>query len=118
MLLALVGSMLCLFNNQASVLFVNLNSTNASLPFASWNTAATNIQNAIDAADVGDLILVTNGLYDTGGEIFPINNNTLTNRVVVSKAVTVQSVNGPLVTIIYGYQVPGGANGVSAIRCV
>jgi hypothetical protein len=42
----------------------------------------------------------------------------MTNRVVVDKAVNVQSVNGPQFTSITGYQVPGATNGSSAIRCV
>jgi len=42
----------------------------------------------------------------------------MTNRVVIDRAVTVKSVNGPGVTIIRGYQVPGNTTGDAAIRCV
>src|SRR5262249_52984049 len=41
-----------------------------------------------------------------------------TNRVVVSKAVVVQSVNGPALTLIRGYRIPGAIHGDSAVRCV
>jgi hypothetical protein len=36
-------------------------------PYASWATAATAIQDAVDAAVTGDEIVVTNGTNATGG---------------------------------------------------
>lgn len=71
-----------------ATLYVSLESTNPVPPFATWATAATNIQNAVDAAKAGDTVLVTNGVYVGGVE--------------VSNANTLQSVNGPKATIIDG----------------
>lgn len=101
----------------AAVLYVGLNSTNPTPPYADWSTAATNIQDAVDAASAGDLILVTNGLYQFGGR--PASPDVLTNRVVVNKAVTVQSVNGPATTMIRGFKIVNlSGNASLAVRCV
>jgi len=78
--------------------FVSLNSTNPQPPYVSWSTAATNIQDAVDAAADGDLVLVTNGLYQSGGKFV----TGLSNRVALIRPVKLQSINGPLVTIIFG----------------
>src|ERR1019366_7229743 len=44
----------------------------------------------------------------------------LTNRVVINRLtpVTVESVNGPEVTVIQGYHDPVTTNGDNAVRCV
>ncbi len=101
------------FNTLATVHYVNLSSTNPVSPYMSWATAATNIQDAVNHAVLGDTVLVTNGIYQSGGDSF---NGS--NRVDVVFGATVQSVNGPVVTIIKGYQVPGTTNGTGAVRCV
>ena len=104
------------FNLSAATLYVSLDSPNLSPPFAAWATAATNIQQAVDAASAGDEILVTNGVYAAGGKA--AGTNTLLNRVAVERPLTLRSVNGPQLTIIQGYQVPGTTNGHGAVRCV
>jgi hypothetical protein len=99
----------------AAVRHVDLNNSGPLAPYTSWATAATNIQDAVDAAVPGDLILVTNGIYQTGRRLAV---GSTSNRVAVTKAVTVQSVNGPSDTVIKGFWVPGTTNGIGAVRGV
>ena len=86
------------YESQAGVHYVDVNSTNATPPYVSWTTAATNIQDAVDAAVAGDEIVVTNGIYATGGHVV----GRVANRVAVDKPLLVRSVNGPQFTTIAG----------------
>lgn len=68
-------------------------------PYTNWISAATNIQDAIDTAAIGDTVLVTNNLYNLPGWTVPY---VLTAEVTVSRAITIKSVNGPNVTVLDG----------------
>ena len=59
-------------------------------PYTNWATAARYIQQAVNAAAAGDTVLVTNGTYASGAQI------------TVTRAITLESVNGPGVTIVDG----------------
>ena len=100
-----------------AVHYVDRSNTTPMYPYATWETAATNIQDGIGASSIpGRLIVVTNGVYDAGGVAA---QGTLTNRVTLMNAVRLQSVNGPAVTTIVGSAAPGAwrGNGDGAVRC-
>jgi len=103
-------------NAAAETRYVDLNNPSPTAPYTSWPTAATNIQDAIDAAVDSDEIVVTNGIYATGGRA--AGTNILVDRVAVDKPLTLRSVNGPEFTTIQGCQVAGTTNGDGAIRGV
>ena len=91
----------------ASTLYVNLNNPSPASPYMTWGDAATNIQDAVDAATVvGAMVLVTNGVYGVGGRVV---YGRMTNRVAVTKPLMVRSVNGPGATLIQGHRLPGAA---------
>ena len=81
----------------------------------SWGAAKKTIQAAVSATLDGDTVLVTNGVYNTGAAV--AQGQTLSNRVVITQAITVRSVNGPGATVIEG----SGTNcygTAQAVRCV
>ncbi len=94
---------------DAVLLYVRQDSPAPAPPYATWDTAAHVIQDAVDAAQDGDTVLVTNGVYALGGRY---------QRVSVKRQMVLRSVNGPEVTVIQGYQTPGTTNGDGAMRCV
>jgi hypothetical protein len=81
---------------------------------ASWAAPLRTIQKAVDLAEAGNMIIVSNGVYAEGGRAWPGVTGALSNRVVIDKPVTVQSLNGPAGTRIVG----GGPTGAAAVRCV
>lgn len=89
--------------NLATFRYVNVNNPSPVSPYTSWSTAATVIQDAINASGPGDEIQVTNGVYSQGGLVGPYAAG---NRVSLNKPLTVVSVNGPAVTTIIGYAAP------------
>lgn len=97
--------------------YVSLGSTNPVPPYTNWATAATNIQDAVDAATSGDTVLVNDGVYAQGQKAATIiiyspmfsDMYTSTYRVAVTSPIALRSVNGPQFTLIGG----GGA-----MRCV
>lgn len=109
----LLTSLLLVARADAAFLYVNVSNAVPVAPYTNWLSAATNIQEAVDYASVGDTVLVSNGVYAVGGS--KAFNGLLTNRVTVTKPITVQSVNGPWVTTIRG---AGMTNNAAAVRCV
>jgi hypothetical protein len=65
----------------AATLHVWQDSPSPGPPFSTWLTAARHIQEAVDAADPGDTIIVSGGIYDTGGRA--AGTELLPNRVAI-----------------------------------
>ena len=73
-----------------ATLYVDLESANPAAPYSTWETAATSIQDAVDAAASNDVVLVTDGHY------------VLSSEIAVAGDMVISSVNGPAVTIVDG----------------
>lgn len=96
--------------------YVWLNSPAPMSPYTNWQTAARSIQQAVDVAQGGDVILVTNGNYAAGSRALSITS-LQRNRVLIYKPVTVRSINGPAFTAIVGAPDALISNGTRSIRC-
>jgi hypothetical protein len=94
----------------AAIYYVATNG-NDSAAGTNWATAKATIQAAIDLSVSNDTVLVSNGVYATGGRIV---YGAMTNRVAITKAIMIRSINGPTVTTIKG----SGPRGNAAVRCV
>ena len=90
--LTTVTLLLAVSHLSAATYYVSLVSTNPTRPYTNWVTAATSIQDAVDAAATADELLVTNGVYPC--------------TVNVTNPLALVSVNGPQFTSIDG----GGTN--------
>ena len=67
---------------RADTHYVKANSVTPVSPYTNWATAARIIQQAVDVSTDGDTVLVTNGVYATGGRAV---YGTMTNRVAVDR---------------------------------
>ncbi|MGO9199654.1 MAG: choice-of-anchor Q domain-containing protein [Limisphaerales bacterium] len=86
--LTVITLMPAVLNLSAATLYVSQGSTNPTPPYTNWATAATNIQQALDAAAAGDEVVVTDGVYSGG--------------LLVTNPLALQSVNGPQFTVVDG----------------
>jgi len=79
-------------------------------PYITREAAATNINDAIEAASSNDTVLVADGMYDNGIRVGQYGYA----RVLINKDITVQSMNGPNSTFIIGEgdKVTDGIRGV------
>ena len=90
----------CAARAHAATLCVWTNSPHPGAPYNAWTNAAREIQTAVTAAQAGDTVLVTNGLYASGSYALP--THAVSNRVLITTSIVVRSVNGPAVTVIRG----------------
>ena len=101
--LALIFWLLLVLPAPGATLYVDLNSTNPAPPYADLSIAAVTIQDAVNAATNGDLVLVNDGYYQDGSGVIPQKLSNLdTNCLIVKKPLFIRSLNGPAATFISG----------------
>ena len=97
--------------------YVATNSPTPAWPYTNWDTAAHVIQEAIDVAVDGDTVWATDGVYSNGARP-SLNNPYYSNRVMITKAVALRSMNGPSKTVIEGHIGPQLSYDTTSLRCV
>ncbi|MBR3820493.1 MAG: hypothetical protein IKJ37_02605 [Kiritimatiellae bacterium] len=124
----LVGSAVCAdaYGIKTNYVDCSLNDYSNS-DGTSWEKAFKTIQEGVDAADTGDVVLVAPGYYDEGGATIGESDQYLTNRVCITKRITLRSRDGRATrdsTFIVGRHAsnpddPGGLGmGLDAVRCI
>lgn len=84
-------------------------------PYDTWETASTNLEDAVSLVRNNDLVLVTNGVYNTGGT----NRFSLLHRMILTNNATIRSINGSRHTVIEGAPDPmTQTTGTDAMRAV
>ena len=113
------------FNLSATEWFVDRTRPDDSGNGQSVATAKRTIQAACSAASAGDVVTVLPGVYDEGGNTFTENSVVSSNRVYITKNLTLRSRDGADVTHIVGAKDSGVAQNASpwgmgpgAIRCI
>ncbi|MBN2161891.1 MAG: hypothetical protein JXR25_09585 [Pontiellaceae bacterium] len=99
---------------EATNYYVDSNQPDDSESGLSWSTAKKTIQAAVNSAASSDTIYVAAGTYIEGATITP--GYSVSNRVYVSKAITIEAVDGPELTMIAGTPATGGDLGTDATR--
>jgi hypothetical protein len=79
----------CLLHTAlADIHYVAITNTTPAFPYISWETAAINIQDAVNAATNGDTVLIADGTYE------------ISSKINVTKSLVIQSVNGPDAVVV------------------
>ena len=99
---------------ESKIHYVWQESATPTEPYATPNTAAHELQTAINISRDGDTVFVYPGSYDSGGG--SAEGAALTNRVYVTNSVIVESMSGPDDTYIMGRADPVSTNGPGAVR--
>lgn len=98
--LCLIGSLVAMgvLTGLAETRYVWKDSPNPGTPFTSWDTAAHEIQTAVNASAAGDTVIVADGVYTDSP------NGTLDSSqvIITQNDLTLRSVNGAEVTVIDG----------------
>ena len=114
------------WNSEAKNIYVN--SANYGVSGIDGTSVAKGfgtIQDGVDAALEGDTVLVAPGVYDKGGKTFDWGAVVCSNRVLISKPITLKAISSnPVDTVIKGSwdsnPTSGNAFGIgpAAVRCV